>query len=109
MGDLDWTSSAHLLDTVEPLWESLRGGCLILDLGPMRFCDSSGIAQLIKVFRGCQEHHIRLALAASPAFLRRMLNTTGLIQLFEVHETLEQALTDLDGWEPDRNAAPAPQ
>ncbi|XVQ90426.1 STAS domain-containing protein [Microbispora siamensis] len=101
-GDLDWTRSAGLVDTVERFWDSVRSGCLILDLGPTRFCDSSGVSQLIKVFRGCRERDIRLALAAPPAFLQRMLNTTGLIQLFEVHETLEQALTDLDGSEPER-------
>jgi len=106
-GDLDWTRSTSLLDTVERLWDHLRDGCLILDLGPMRFCDSSGISQLIKVFRGCLEHRIRLNLAAPPAFLRRLLNMTGLIQLFEIHETLEQALRDLDGWEPDANPAPS--
>ncbi|GLW22284.1 STAS domain-containing protein [Microbispora triticiradicis] len=106
-GDLDWTRSASLLDTVERLWDHLRDGCLVLDLGPMRFCDSSGISQLIRVFRGCQEHGIRMTLAAPPAFFRRMLNTTGLIQLFEIHETLEQALSGLDGWGPDANAAPA--
>ncbi len=107
-GDLDWARSASLLDTVERLWDQLRGGCLILDLGLMRFCDSSGISQLIKVYRGCQEHGVRLSLAAPPAFLRRLLNTTGLIQLFEIRETLEQALRDLAGWEPDANTAPAP-
>ncbi|MEV5743857.1 STAS domain-containing protein [Microbispora rosea] len=57
-----------LLDAVERLWDHLREGCLILDLGPMRFCDSSGITQLIKVYRGCQEHGIRLSVAAPPAF-----------------------------------------
>ncbi|MEU6428555.1 STAS domain-containing protein [Microbispora sp. NPDC046973] len=107
-GDLDWTRSASLLDTVERLWDHLRDGCLILDLGPMRFCDSSGISQFIKVFRECQKRGIRMTLAAPPAFLRRLLRTTGLIQLFEVYETLEQALGGLDGWEPGANAAPTP-
>ncbi|WP_396795636.1 STAS domain-containing protein [Microbispora sp. H13382] len=45
-GDLDWTRSASLLDTVERLWDHLRDGCLILDLGPLRFCDSSGISRV---------------------------------------------------------------
>lgn len=44
-GALDWTRSASLLDTVERLWDHLRDGCLILDLGPLRFCDSSGISR----------------------------------------------------------------
>ncbi|MBE3014029.1 STAS domain-containing protein [Microbispora sp. NEAU-D428] len=107
-GDLDWTRSAALRVTVERLWESLAGGTLILALASMTFCDSSGISQMITAFRGCQERNIRMALAAPPAFLRRMLTTTGLHQLFEVHDTLEQALASVKGRDSDADTASAP-
>ncbi|MGS2646072.1 STAS domain-containing protein [Streptosporangium sp. G12] len=100
-GDLDWVTSPSLIVMVEHLWDFLNEGCLILNLTPMLFCDSTGVSALITVFRGCRERGIRLILAGTPRFLLRMLTTTGLIELFEVHDTLDQVLSNVDGWEPE--------
>ncbi|GIH97874.1 STAS domain-containing protein [Planobispora siamensis] len=98
-GAFDWVTSPPLKANVERLWDSLRGGCLVLDLGPMSFCDSTGVGTLIELLNGCRERGVRLVLAAPPAYLRGMLTTTGLIELFEVTETVEQALQGSAGGE----------
>ncbi|GIH75266.1 anti-sigma factor antagonist [Planobispora longispora] len=91
-GALDMATSPLLRVAFEPMWESVREGCLILNLTSMTFCDSSGVGALIAAFKQCRERRTRLLLAGVPLYLLRMLRTTQLITLFETHATLEEAL-----------------
>ncbi|MFC4057639.1 STAS domain-containing protein [Planomonospora corallina] len=103
-GELDWAASPSLRIVVEQLRGLLGGGCLILDFTALTFCDSTAIGTLAMARHECREHGIRLVLTALPVFLRRMLTTTGLISVFEVRETLESALDEVDGWDSDGRA-----
>ncbi|GIH92216.1 anti-sigma factor antagonist [Planobispora siamensis] len=91
-GPLDMTTSLILRIVLEPLWDAVDEGCLILDLTAMTFCDSTGVAALIEAFKESREHGTQILLAAASSSLLRMLHTMGLIALFETHSTLEEAL-----------------
>ncbi|MEU4833231.1 STAS domain-containing protein [Streptosporangium sp. NPDC023615] len=93
-GELDWNSAPTLTTMVEHLWDFLRDGCLTLDLEPMTFCDSMGLGTLIEISKGCRERRVRLVLAAPPPSLRRTLTITGLTAVFDLRDTLREALED---------------
>ncbi|GAA2899009.1 STAS domain-containing protein [Streptosporangium fragile] len=96
-GELDWNSAPVLTTMVEHLWDFLSGGCLLLDLAPMTFCDSMGLGTMIAVSRGCLSRGVRLVLVAPPPSLRRTLAITGLGAVLQVRDTLPEALAEFDG------------
>ncbi|MEU9108868.1 STAS domain-containing protein [Streptomyces xanthophaeus] len=65
---------------------------LILDLGAVSFCDSSGFNALVGIFRCAKAAGGTLVLAAVPDRLERMLVLTGLSALLPAHPTAAHAL-----------------
>ncbi|WP_411084817.1 STAS domain-containing protein, partial [Streptomyces sp. cmx-18-6] len=65
---------------------------LILDLGAVTFCDSSGFNALVGIFRCAKTADGTLVLAAVPDRLARMLDLTGLSALLPAHPTAAHAL-----------------
>ncbi|MBZ6473842.1 STAS domain-containing protein [Streptomyces griseocarneus] len=73
---------------------------LVLDLGEVRFCDSSGVGVLIaarRLMRSCQGR-LRLILPAQGAVegshVNRVLAALGVRRLFEVYPDLDSATTE---------------
>ncbi|MBO0653038.1 MULTISPECIES: STAS domain-containing protein [Streptomyces] len=73
---------------------------LVLDLGEVRFCDSSGVGVLIaarRLMRSCQGR-LRLILPAQGAVegshVNRVLAALGVRRLFEVYPDIASATTD---------------
>ncbi|MEU1534150.1 STAS domain-containing protein [Streptomyces fagopyri] len=91
-GELDYDTCDQLLQrtdaflTAHPELRDLR-----LDCTELRFCDSMGISTLLMIHRKTTEQNIRLHLDSPPPFLERILNTTGIRQLFSPAQTSEQA------------------
>ncbi|MEU9578365.1 STAS domain-containing protein [Streptomyces chilikensis] len=80
-GDLDYAGAPELRELVAGL--TLRPGqLLILDLGGMEFCDSSGITALIAARSHAHAARADIALAAVPANTLRILGIIGLDQIF---------------------------
>ncbi|MYW05944.1 STAS domain-containing protein [Streptomyces sp. SID3343] len=65
---------------------------LILDLGGVTFCDSSGFNALVGIFRCAKTADGTLVLAAVPDRLERLLDLTGLSTLLPAHPTAAHAL-----------------
>ncbi|GHB68413.1 anti-sigma factor antagonist [Streptomyces cirratus] len=65
---------------------------LILDLGAVTFCDSSGFNALVGIFRCAKTVNGTLVLAAVPDRLERMLDLTGLSAVLPAHPTAAHAL-----------------
>ena len=83
-GELDYDSAAELRELILTL--ALRPGQrLILDLGGMTFCDSSGFSALISAHHHALAAQADIALAAVPAHTLRALRIVGLDQLFPLH------------------------
>ncbi|MGA4983005.1 STAS domain-containing protein [Streptomyces sp. GESEQ-13] len=85
-GDLDHSNAHHLrgaaVAAVVP-----AGLTLVLDLGELGFCDSSGITALIAVRNHVVAAGAALVLVAVPEALRRLLHLTGLDQVFDLRDS----------------------
>jgi anti-anti-sigma factor len=95
-GELDHNTApqlrAHLLHLTLG-----AGQILIVDLGGVTFCDSSGLTVLI----ACRNHalaaHAGIALAAVPDRVHRIFRIVGLDQVFTTHPSAQAAT---DTWNP---------
>ncbi|MEU9751777.1 STAS domain-containing protein [Streptomyces althioticus] len=85
-GDLDH-SNAHHLRTAAVGAVVSAGLMLVMDLGELGFCDSSGITALIAVRNHLVAVGAGLILVAVPETLRRLLHLTGLDQVFELRDS----------------------
>ncbi|WP_433371966.1 STAS domain-containing protein [Streptosporangium sp. CA-115845] len=65
---------------------------LILDLAGLTFCDSTGLAELLRILRQSQETRTRLVVTGANRTLRHMLATTGLLSHFTMAASVEEAL-----------------
>ncbi|MEU0914061.1 STAS domain-containing protein [Streptomyces althioticus] len=85
-GDLDHSNAQQLrraaAGAVVP-----AGLMLVVDLGELGFCDSSGITALIAVRNHVDADGAGLILVAVPEALRRLLHLTGLDQVFDIRDS----------------------
>ncbi|MER5296889.1 STAS domain-containing protein [Streptomyces pharetrae] len=89
-GELDYTNAAELLDRITAV-ALLPGRRLVLDLGGMRFCDSSGISALIAARNHALAAQADFALAAVPDHTLRVLRIVGLDQILTFHPDSDTA------------------
>jgi anti-sigma B factor antagonist len=89
-GDVDMGTSPGLR---KALLESLRATPrLVINLGGVRYIDSSGIASLVEVLKEARNKQKRLVLFGLNTAVREVLQLTRLNKIFEIRETEEQAL-----------------
>ncbi|MCX4751030.1 STAS domain-containing protein [Kitasatospora sp. NBC_01287] len=89
-GDLDHHTAPQLRQAVDAL--TLTGSrLLVLDLGGLDFCDSSGITALLAARNIAAERGADIALAAVPANPARILRIVGLDQVFTIHPDADAA------------------
>lgn len=67
------------------------GHHLIVDLTQLEFLDSTGLGVLIGAHRRAAEHGGSFRLVVSEGPISRLLNITGLIAVFSVYHSLEDA------------------
>lgn len=89
-GELDHDSAPEARDllpglAIEP------GQQLVIDLGGLTFCDSSGITFLIAARNHALAADAAIALTAVPERVKRIFSTVGLDGVFAVHPTLRAA------------------
>ncbi|MER7922908.1 STAS domain-containing protein [Streptomyces sp. NPDC096057] len=90
VGELDYASASELRELITSL--TLQSGeHLVLDLGGMSFCDSSGLTALIIAHNHTQAVGAGLVLRAVPAHTRRVLRTVGLDQIFVIRSDSDAA------------------
>ncbi|WP_299538472.1 STAS domain-containing protein [uncultured Streptomyces sp.] len=82
-GDLDHHTGDLVVEQAEECLTGRPGlRDLILDCTGMTFCDSIGISSLLMIHRKTTAHSVRLHVEHQPPFLRRLLDITGVQQLF---------------------------
>jgi anti-sigma B factor antagonist len=65
----------------------------ILDLCQLTFLSSLGMGQLVRLHRDLGRWNGRVKIASCPAAIREALNVAGLLDFFEFHSTVEEALS----------------
>jgi stage II sporulation protein AA (anti-sigma F factor antagonist) len=70
--------------------------CLVVDLGGLTFCGSTGLVVLMDARRDAEAAGVRFGTADGPAIVRRVLEITQLGPVLRHRETLDAALRELD-------------
>ncbi|MFF5899300.1 STAS domain-containing protein [Streptomyces argenteolus] len=82
-GDLDHDTSEQLVERAQECLAADPGlRELVLDCAQLRLCDSMGVSSLLMIHRGTTSRGVVLHLVNQPAFLRRILDVTGIQQIF---------------------------
>lgn len=67
---------------------------IVVDLTKVEFLDSTGLGALIGAHRRALEQGGSVSLVTSEGPISRLLNITGLLRVFPVYHTLEDAMRD---------------
>lgn len=95
---LEIEGAIQLGESGEQLSKTLRSeleggaGCVLLELSRINYADSTGIGELVGYLSRFAEAGKRLVLVNPSERIRQLLQIARLDGLFEVYETLEQAL-----------------
>lgn len=89
-GELDYINAAHLRTDMESALPP-EHRFLVLDLSGLRFCDSTGIRQLLILRKLVLERGGTIALAGLTPRLERVFRMTGLSQAFALYPDAGQA------------------
>jgi anti-sigma B factor antagonist len=81
-GELDIHTCDRLVHTAGELVD--RGGRLVLDLSELTFCDSTGLAGLVRLHKRADAAGGTLVLRAPVTRMRDLLTLTGLTRLFPI-------------------------
>ena len=91
-GELDLADvpavASHLIAAV-----AACGPSIIVDLAGLDFIDCCGMGMLVRVLRWTRDSGGEMSLAAPQQRVRRVLSVTGLIDVFSVHPSVEEAVT----------------
>jgi anti-sigma B factor antagonist len=97
-GEIDIANTPALTAQLRQLTAPPATG-LIVDLTSVSFIDSSGLSALVASWRRLEERGAQLVVVASSPLIVRLLNVTGLNQLFTVVSTPADARAALSGGE----------
>lgn len=90
-GEVDMASADAVTDALEQAATAETGlSRLCCDLSGVTFLDSSGLGALVSGRRTCMEHGIEIVLAGIPRNVRRVLELSGVITLFEQFATVDE-------------------
>ena len=80
-GDLDYQTHGQLTDALEP--HSGRSKTVVLDLSRLIFCDSAGLAAIIRIFKATGSNG-GLVLRDPTLRVMRLFEVTGLDRVFTI-------------------------
>ncbi|MFI7382192.1 STAS domain-containing protein [Streptomyces sp. NPDC049813] len=95
-GDLDHHTAPRIRGVL-PTLPLGHGQQLLVDLGALTFCDSSGITALIAARNHAMAAGATLALVAVPDRVRRIFTMVGLDRVFPTYPTVQDAEA---AWQP---------
>jgi anti-sigma B factor antagonist len=88
-GELDFAAVEELRGRLLPATEH---GTVVLDMGGITFCDSSGVRTLVEADRSAHEHGAVFRIAAPSEDVLRVLSLTGTDLTLEVFPDVDSAL-----------------
>jgi anti-sigma B factor antagonist len=94
-GELDITTVARLRGALSAL---LIDGAspVVVDLTDVAFLDSAGLGALVAAHKTARVLQAGFALVCTEGPVQQLLSITGLVRVFRISETVEQAFADLE-------------
>jgi anti-sigma B factor antagonist len=97
-GDLDLNTAPELLQALTRLVDDGRRA-VVVDLTGVGFCDSSGLSVLVRVRNRLTELGGSVTLAAATPIVQRVLEVSGLDEIFGMYPSVEAARAAAAGTE----------
>jgi anti-sigma B factor antagonist len=94
-GEVDTLTAPALSEALTELLADPDDRVLVLDLTAVTYLASSGLAVLVKAVRQAAQRKVRLRMVTPPPPVRRPLSVTGSGSLFDMHESVDAALTGM--------------
>ncbi len=91
-GDADMASSTQLREAVLSLLENCSQGRVLVSMSETTYIDSSAVASLVEGLQLATRRRVRFGLAGLREGPIQVLRSTRLIDVFEVHDSEEDAL-----------------
>jgi anti-sigma B factor antagonist len=92
-GEVDVATAPALRDCLGQVIER-DAGIVVVDLLRVTFIDSTGLGVLIGARKRCVEDGRELRIVVDEPRILKVLDITGLTELFAIHPTLDLALTE---------------
>jgi anti-sigma B factor antagonist len=96
-GEIDYGTASQLRDEAATVVQGARNPRLVLDLGGVTFCDSSGLGVLVGIWKAVHALGGQLVLARVPRRCRQLLKGTGLANILQVRDGLAEAVAAVSG------------
>jgi anti-sigma B factor antagonist len=91
-GDIDLATSPELRKALLRELRELKMPRVVLNLGAVRYIDSSGVASLVEGLKASRDVGSRLILFGLNRTVREVLQLSKLVRIFEIYENEEQAV-----------------
>ncbi len=92
VGDIDLYSSPQVRQTILDELNQKSGDRVLVNLTGVKYVDSSGVASLVEGLQMARKAQVRFALCGLNKAPRQVLELTRLIKVFDIYDTLEEAL-----------------
>jgi len=85
-GDIDLATSPQLRKALLHEFRELKMPRVVLNLGGVRYIDSSGVASLVEGLKASRDVGSRFILFGLNRTVREVLQLSKLVRIFEIHE-----------------------
>jgi len=96
-GEIDLFNAKALKDKVNFVMEDSESGNLVLDMQSLKYIDSTGLGILIGIKRRLTERKGQLILVIADERIKKLFTITGLVNVFSIAGSLEEAVSKLQG------------
>jgi anti-sigma B factor antagonist len=91
-GNIDFANSSELRRSVLREIIESRTPCVFVNLGQVRYIDTSGVASLVEGLKASRDLGSRFILFGLSASARELLRISHLTKVFEIYDNEEEAL-----------------
>ena len=91
-GDIDLATSPVLRKALLREFRELKVPRVVLNLGAVRYMDSSGVASLVEGLKASRDVGSRFILFGLNRTIREVLQLSKLVKIFEIYENEEQSV-----------------
>ena len=86
LGELDMAGASEARNQVLDVLDQMQAGVLILDLGGLTYCDSSGIRVLLALQADTEARGRKMVLRHLQPIVARVLEVTGVRDQFDIED-----------------------